>query len=530
MDEESAGDIRISVDAQDSDAGPFASFASANDPLASRFPGDYRAIDALERVCSSLRPSGVDRDVLRRELTALHVHCDADEATEKNIALLASDSTLVVATGQQPGFMGGPLYTVFKAITAVSLARRYSERLRRPVVPVFWIASDDHDLPEVESATVLSGNHELSRIRAAFDAFGAPLADQAVSETQRATAESFLAACSVDLSPGDPATAFLPSVGERWSYWFGRILLRCLRGTGLVILDPSALTTTTLNFFDRELASPGRTPSALEAGARALVALGQTAPLPTENPSSLFITLDGRRQRFDPTKHTAADVARARATSLSGLSGDASLRPILQSSILPVIGVVGGPGEYRYWAQLREAFAAHEVAMPLFVPRFRATMLWPSVRKLIDQLGLPEAAWKSSEAEALESLRSVATPSADDWASRKAMIERSFEELAEILRPLGGSVPSRVEQAKTGLANSLSRLLEVAAARERESLGLSEKRRRGLAACLRPFGKPQERILAALPFALRFGIDLFPRLETRIDPFDPRAAYVELRN
>lgn len=530
MDVESTGDIRISVDAQDRDAGPFAAFASAKDPLASRFPGDYREIEALNQVCSSLRPSGVDREVLRRELMALHVQCDGDAAGEKNIALLASDSTLVVATGQQPGFMGGPLYTFFKAITAVSLARRYSERLQRPVVPVFWIASDDHDLHEVESATVLSKNHELERVRAAFDAFGAPLADFAVSETQRATAESFLAACSVDLSPGDPATAFLPRVGERWSFWFGRILQRCLRGTGLVLLDPSALTTTTATFYDRELASPSRTPTAVEAGARALRDLGQTPPLPTENPSSLFITLDGRRQRFDPSRHSAVDVARARATSLSGISGDASLRPILQSSILPVIGVVGGPGEYRYWAQLREAFSAHETAMPLFVPRFRATMLWPSVRKLIDQLGLPEAAWTLSEAEALESLRSVATPSASDWALRKARVESSFEELAAILRPLGGSVPSRVEQAKTGLENSLTRLLEVAAARERESLGLSEKRRRGLAASLRPFGKPQERILAGLPFALRFGIDLFSRLETRIDPFDPRAAYVELRN
>lgn len=511
----------------DPDFASFASFGSTEGFFADRFNGDYRDPDVVSSLARRVDLSVAARRTVATVLASFHRVRDGDAMTMANIAALEDPDTLVIATGQQPGLFGGPLYSIYKAITAIVLARKWARALDRRVIPVFWIASDDHDAHEVESATIVTQTFELSRYRADLGAFGPPIADLVTSSAHLDLARRFASDCVGDLV--EPEATWMPRIGEPWSDWFARILSTLTRGTGLVLAEPHSLRDAIRPHLEEEIRQPERSQQAILRGAEALRNAGAAESFDGAATSCLFVTLDGRRQRYDPHRHRPSDLDRARESSRSGLSGDAALRTIVQSRILPVLAVVGGPGEYRYWSQLRELFDAHGTIMPLFVPRIRATLLWPAVRKHIDALSLPESEWLLPEPEALASLRSLDSPTSTPWLERKSEIRAAFERLASALEPLGGSVPSRIEQARAGLEQSLTRLLEVAASRQREAAGASAKRRRAVSVALRPGGKPQERVLTGLAFALRFGFDFFPRLAESLDTEELRASYLELR-
>ena len=95
-----------------------------------------------------------DRDALADALQALHRPVTSSETVFRQIEALRDPESLVVVTGQQLTLFGGPLFTLYKIATAILYARRYSNELGRTVIPVFWLADEDHDVEEVRSVWV----------------------------------------------------------------------------------------------------------------------------------------------------------------------------------------------------------------------------------------------------------------------------------------------------------------------------------------------------------------------------------------
>src|SRR5690606_545527 len=93
-------------------------------------------------------------------------------AAAEHLERVVAEGGLFVTTGQQAGLFGGPLFTVYKALTAVALARTLENELRRPVAPLFWIASEDHDWAEVNHVRVLDPSNALHTITVEGDAAG----------------------------------------------------------------------------------------------------------------------------------------------------------------------------------------------------------------------------------------------------------------------------------------------------------------------------------------------------------------------
>lgn len=490
-----------------------ARYQQGDPDLCARLGGPPAALESCAAALARCRNHDYRRPELVEALQATNRSLGAGQRTEENIQALLDPNTFVVVTGQQPGLLGGPLFTFFKAVTTVALARHLTDQLDARFVPMFWNASDDHDLAEIERCYLLNAQGEVRRFRVPLLPVGAPSARVQVDDRAADVFRQFMEEVP-DGSFRDALEELArPLIGERWPEWFGRILSGLFPDAGLVLFEPCQARPLLEPLLARELEQPLRFPDALRAGAEQLGSLGLDAPLPIDSASALF-HLDGeRRRRVDPTTDTP---------DRSTLSADAGLRAVLQSLVLPAPVVVGGPGEVAYWLQLSEAFAALGAPRPVLMPRLRGTLLEPRVRRALDALGL------ESDDLLLDPDQQQARLPADDPKVALRLNESAdrtfsaFERFAVELKgssSTAGPLEKSLNQARSALRKSLDRLVRQATEMHRQKQGVAAQKVRLVAGAGRPRGSLQERVLNGLPFLSRAGLDLFDRLSREVDPF-----------
>ncbi len=497
-----------------------ARYAAGDAFLASRLGGDPRAPASFHAALARCRRRAFPRAELAERLHAANRALGAAPLSLDNARALAAPDVFAVACGQQPGFATGPLYTLLKAATTIALARRLTQQLGVRCVPLFWIASDDHDLPEIEGCALLDAHAELRRFRVDLGPAGPPAARLCVPEAAPAVFEQLAAALPDGPHLERVRAELAPRAGERWPDWFGRTLLRLFASSGLVVFEPRHVADLLLPLLLRELEAPARVPAALQAGARALAQRGLSAPLRTDLPSAVFHVEQNRRRRVAPGRDDARALCERARGEPDALSGDAGLRAILQALILPAPVVTGGPGELAYWLQLSEAFDLLEAPRPVFVPRTHATLVEPRVRRASENLALGQAELFLGE-EALA--RRVPPPDPERDAALRGRAQDALSALDRFARELadaGAPVRGSLEKLQAAFQASLDKLRRQALEEEQERAGVSLRRALLVARAFLPAGKPQDRVLSGLQFLPRHGLDLYDRLAATIDPFE----------
>ncbi len=491
--------------------------------LASRLGGPIADVASFGRAADRAAARPIDRDALVDALRRAQSDYGLSPATEASIAKLADPRAVVVATGQQPGLLTGPAYTVLKAATAVALARRLEESLGRPCVPLFWIASDDHDLPEIEGCNVLSDRAEVRRFRVPLGPDPIPSARVATPAGAADVFAEYLAELPDEAARERVRAIATPVVGERWPRWFGRILARLFESSGLVLFEPHRAPGLVTRHLVRELIAAARAPAALRAGAAHLESVGLKAPLPTDAPSSVFVVDGKKRRRFDPKADSVGDWAARSASDPGSLSGDAGLRAALQSIVFPTVAVVGGVGELSYWMQLPELFAAAGAPQPVFVLRASATIVEPRVRRSLEALGFSDADLFLGEAALRERFAARLSAAADPRTGelRDAALA-AFDAFASSLGEPNENIAKRAAELRATFGASLAKLADGAERARLERAGASERRLLLVARSGRPHDQPQDRVLNGLAIAGRVGLDVYDRLAARLDALDPR--------
>lgn len=302
-----------------------------------------------------------------------------------SLALLARRGTCVVATGQQVGLFSGPAYTIYKALTAAKLARQLTGQ-GIPAVPVFWMATEDHDLEEVNHCWAFDVAHHPLRIEAATSGHAqepvgrVPVGGAPVEELRRVISD-FPFAGEV-LAMAEEAYAPGSAFGEA----FASLLKRLLAGHGVLLLDP-------LQPAVRKLAAPLLRRAAEAAPSLAelllnrksqLEAAGYHAQVHVEEGSSLLFLLEGGRRlplRGQDARLGAADRA-------EDLSPNALLRPVVQDYLLPTVASVMGPAEVAYMAQAQVLYRELLGRQPVVVSRASFTLADARCGKLMDRYGL----------------------------------------------------------------------------------------------------------------------------------------------
>lgn len=443
-------------------------------------------------------------------------------------AVLRGDG-FFVSTGHQPILFLGPLYVLYKILTAIALARELESEVGRPVLPLFWIAADDHDWAEVGRATLLDGDDALRSLSLPIPEGGA-LASVGPHVLQSAS-------CDLvdDLNDLLPQQRFNDTVIEsvRGSYVDGRTLSEgfadLLRGVlgdrGYVWIDAghAEVKRAAAPLYRRLVAGWGAALEAEAAGSAAVAEAGFEPPIaPVEGALPLFFDAgDGRRRVVpDDTGRAPADRWQERlAVAAERFSPNVASRPVLESYLLPVAATVLGPGEIAYWSQLPPLFELLGVPLPRVHPRAGWTLVEPRIRRLLDRIGIEPEDLAGGAEPVVARLTREARPAAVDAALdrfREAAdmelggVERAVADELPGLRAAVGKARSHVFRA----ADELSRQVDREARRHLDArIGQVGR----AAANLYPERRPQERVLNPLPFLCRYGPDLVDDLARRTD-------------
>jgi bacillithiol biosynthesis cysteine-adding enzyme BshC len=454
---------------------------------------------------------------------------------------LAADD-LVIVTGQQPGLFTGPLYTIYKAITALRLAEGVTARTGRACTPVFWVAADDHDFEEVRTAHFLSKQHAVLPLTYTpeADVSGMPMGRVPLESGLHALIDT-LAAQTSGSEFRDEIAAFLHAscdASGNLAEWFARILARLFQGTPLVVFpsDLPAARAVAAPVLARALEAPlVPTETANAAGAR-LAALGYDPQvIKGQSECAFFLEVDGRRRKVLwqegsfhlPETGQRLDAAAMRdrlAGSPEVFSANVLLRGVVQQTLFPgTVAYVGGPGEIAYWAQLRGVFGHFDTPMPAVLPRARAVLTTAKLNKLLARQGLSLADLDAP----LERLLDRALAASGENPLAAALGEHGARLSAEAAAMV--SALTAAQQADAGaravaaafaaqVDDGVARVLRAVRRADTARVDTARPQIQRLSHALFPGRKPQERVLCVFSYLFEQGWDLIPRLTRALDP------------
>lgn len=449
---------------------------------------------------------------------------------EAQLARLSDPAVLVVTTGQQPALFTGPVYTVYKAISAAQLAFVLEEKWGRPVVPVFWAAGDDHDWAEASSATWLGASDEpvtarlrdrppaapmlpLSREPLGTEVSGAlELARATLPETpHRAAALAWL------------ARHFTPQATVAAAS--GAALAELLAPLGVACFDPThpAAKRAAARHVVRALGLAADLDRDLGRRAAELAMLGADPGIVVGDGATLvMLDGDGGRDRLvregdgfvtrrGGTRYAMADLQRIAAEAPERLSANVLLRPAVESALLPTVAYCAGPGELRYLPLTEPVFERMRIHRPLPVPRWSGRVIEPHVDRTARKFHLSTAELADPATPVLARAARALIPAeaSNVLATLRTQVEAAYAALAEeatridptLRRPAEGSLRRSLDAIER-MERKLAR-----AARRRHAVELRQLER--ARASLLPGGAPQERTLTAASFLARHGEAVF---------------------
>ncbi len=464
---------------------------------------------------------------LREYQAKLPFYSEAAASLEK----LGQSGCLVVIGGQQAGLFGGALLIFYKALSVVQTARDAEKRLGRPVVPVFWIAGEDHDYDEANHVNIQSSEGGVRRIR-----IERPEGPRLAVSRTPLTSQQWESALQ-ELAAHLPDTEFKPALLERLqshvadapslSLAFARLLADWFGSQGLVLLDADDPNLRVLEgpMFRDLILRNNELETALNEGERRVLNRGfKLQAETTPRSANLFLHHEQGRLLLHKEKDEFIDrrgnvsLSREQMLELTDnapdrLSTNALTRPLMQDYLFPVLAAVLGPSELAYWGILGPAFHEFGMSMPILIPRQSFTYLEHNVIKLLDKYSLSaEEAIREWEQKKSEWLGLQ-----DEWDLEKKfeLVKRRFAELyAPIMDTVSPIQPGLAKLAESNrdkileqIAYLESRSLDAVAKRYESSLRQWDRIHQSLS----PMDKPQERVYGTIHFWNRYGSEWLAR-------------------
>ncbi|WP_141505818.1 bacillithiol biosynthesis cysteine-adding enzyme BshC [Paenibacillus luteus] len=455
----------------------------------------------------------------------------ADAAPEvfASISAIAEGAPVVIG-GQQAGLWTGPLLVIHKAVSIIGAARSASEQLGQKVVPVFWIAGEDHDWDEANHAYVLTAEQELRKLSLAR-----PEGPRTSVSRTEVTSEDW-AQLLAELEQALPSSEFKPVMLEELrkmsenaqslSDFFAMLLSHLFGSHGLVLLDSDHESIRRLEspMFKRIIERNDDLEKAYAASAAKVKELGYELQADvTPGSANLFLfqssngnerTLlhkkDGRYEdRKGQVSLTEEELLRIAQVEPQQLSNNVLTRPLMQDYLFPVLATVLGPGEIAYWALTGEAFRTLDMEMPIIVPRMSYTLIEGTVAKHMSKYELSFA----DVMERFEERKASWLKEQDGLSIEQQFGEArdAFEELYKPLLALAASVqPSLSKLGDTNLQKIVEQINYMgsktvdafnkqfeASTRQLDRIHLS----------IQPLGKPQERVMNMAAYWNRYSLN-----------------------
>ncbi|OAB33916.1 bacillithiol biosynthesis cysteine-adding enzyme BshC [Paenibacillus glacialis] len=471
----------------------------------------------------------VNRHALVEILKGYNEKFNSHDAVHTSLYMLEKPGTLVVTGGQQSGLFTGSMLVIYKAITIIQAAKEAEKRLKRPVVPVFWIAGEDHDWDEVNHTYLLSGDtQQVSKIK--MDKYSSQRSSVSYSAISSAEWDQAIKSLSDTLPDSDVKSDIITQIqraihtSDNLSDAFATLLGDMFGKYGLVLLDSADIRLRKLEspIFKSMIERNDELGRSYRASADQITSLGYELQADVaDEGANLFYLHEGNRLLL--VKQDGKFMDRKRLVSFTKeqlldmleihperFSNNVLTRPIMQDSLLPVVACVLGQGELAYWAITRQAFEIMDQKMPILLPRMSFTLLEDTQQKYMKKYGLSFQDVQYRLQERREQWLSNQDSLQIDqlFVETRKAFEQMYDPLIEQLSSLEKGLYTLGENNKIKIIDQISFLERKAkdALEQQHEATLRQWDRIGT--LLFPMGKPQERVFNVYHYLNRYGLSL----------------------
>jgi bacillithiol synthase len=485
--------------------------------------------EAIKDVAASVHPDPESRLRIAEVLRAQNRRFGSDASVEAALDRFASGAAVAV-TGQQVGLFSGPSFTIYKALTALRVAEEL-ERAGTPAVAIFWLATEDHDLAEidhcfwpsregVEKIGLSSSEHEGRR------AGEVPLGEAVIAAVEQATAK--LEGPAAEEMRAALTDSYAPS--ETYGSSFGKLLARVFAGKGLILLDPISeeLHRLTEPLYRATLERHSELNQALAARGKELERDGYHVQVKVvEESTALFLNLDGKRI---PVRARNSDfVAGRRTFSLAELtdllsrsptdfSANVLFRPVIQDALLSTVAYIAGPSEIAYLAQASVNYDRLLGRMPVILPRASFTLIDAHSVRVLHKYELEFSDVLAGGAKLRAKMEGTLLPKTLTRRFERGdkSLRKMLTELREQVTNLDSTLGGAMDTAESKMLFQFSKLQEKAGRALALRSSILDSHEKELLTQLYPNGGLQERAHCFLPMLAMQGRGLLDDLGRRI--------------
>lgn len=453
----------------------------------------------------------------------------SSKKTLHNIELLNSNKTIVVATGQQLGIFGGPLYTIYKSITAIKLCNNLKEQFDGyNFVPLFWLEGDDHDYDEARNFSLLNNENQIFNLK--YD-------DGQLDEVNRGAIGFLKFNQNIEnvfseLGEGLRETEFkAPLLELLRSFYqndktflesFRELMIHLFDEYGLIVFNPTddAVKRVLSPIFKKELTEFGdHTALLVERSAELEEVYHAQVKV---KPINLFLIEEHERLLIEPTetgeyrlkgkrkKITKEELIQQLDVSPEKFSPNVLLRPICQDFLFPTAFYVGGPGEISYFAQVSPLYNIYDIDEPFIYPRSSATIVEKGVQTILEKNHLEYVDIFTEEDELIKKI-----VAASSEINLEALFQNSTDEINSSLNQINQLLPlidkslgDLSAKSKLRIEETLNALKAKAIEAEKRKYETTIRQVSKVRNVLFPNSNLQERELNWIYFANKYGVDI----------------------
>ena len=510
-----------------------------DDPKLREFFVYKPALSSFAELLKQKKQKSIDRDLLATVITEQYRALGVESPLlNKQLASLQSKDTFTVCTGHQACLFTGPLYFIYKICSTIVLANELIKEFpEQHFVPVFWIASEDHDFAEIDHAQVFG---KTIRWAKPFSDEQTPPVGRLSTASMQSLLEELRSMLGAD---GRDLFAIVQQAydGKKTLAQATAFLVHALFGdTGLLVLDADDARL-------KQLFAPAMQRELLEGIAEQMVVKTNAALLQqgykaqvNPRPINLFYLTTEHRGRIEQQ----GEVFLVKGTALSftkdalldelkihpeRFSPNVLMRPLYQETILPNLAYIGGPGELAYWLQLNSLFVAHGLTMPGLMLRQSLLCVDANAAKKIKKLDLTSLDF-FKDADAIVKQYLKAQSDFPDVADDQKALDVLFNRLAERVKAVDPTLKAAVEGEHKKVTNALNNLQEKLIKAQKKKQELTVEQVRTLREKLFPNGVMQERSENFIPFYLKQGPAFLADVLQAIKSFDQRVIVLEEQN
>ncbi|RKQ37390.1 bacillithiol biosynthesis cysteine-adding enzyme BshC [Oceanobacillus halophilus] len=488
---------------------------------------DYSPFSSFEQRVNDLKRRNFDRIGLTEVLHKINKEWSAPKSTLQSIERLKDTDSVVVVAGQQAGLLTGPMYTINKIISILQLAKQRESKQQIPVVPVFWIAGEDHDFDEINHI-YLPEESRMRKYKVKQQGAGKSSVSHIGMDKEEVTIwlNQLFTQLEEAAYTNELYTSIMACLEQSRSYtdFFARLIFQLFPDEGLVLMDSAHPLVRELekSYFVQLIEKQSLISSEVNKTLEKLKAYGYSVPLDVdENSANLFYHRDNERVllmrnsennwvgKQNEVVLSTKELIRIAENKPELLSNNVVTRPLMQELLFPTLAFVGGPGEISYWSALKPVFESFNIKMPPVLPRLSFTYIDRKVEKVLERfdLSIEPVVNHGLENYKHEWLKSKSEPPIQDLADQ---LKKAIETAHAPIRDLAQEIRSDIGELAEKNLDYLYKDVEFIEGRIIKAV--EEKYKRELRELdyiqltLRPDGF-QERTWNPLPFINKYGLD-----------------------